>query len=126
MPENIESRVRRPQATKLMQFVGLLPLLGPLAIIFYFAKAWNYLGYFPRPGVPDPKDLPFAQTYTTINAVANASFFLEIIVLAILATLTIRSIFFSKVNMKLLTVLVVGRMVFWSFCFAAIFSWFAD
>jgi hypothetical protein len=118
--------VSMKRVTKIISWTGLFPLLGPMAILFYYIKARLYLGHFPIPSVPDPKDLPFHTTYTVVETITAAAFFLEVLILAWLAILVIRIIFVSPVENKALYLLLGGRVLFWFFCFTTIFEWFLD
>lgn len=106
--------------------MGLLPLLGPMAILFYYVKARLYLGHFPSPSVPDPKDLPFHTTYTVVETILGASFYLEIFILKWLAILVIRITLVSQIENKAFYLLLGGRVLFWFFFFSTIVEWFAD
>lgn len=123
MKESAKNSVR---IRMVFQYAGLIPLIGPIAILFYYAKAAYYLGYFPRPGLPDPKDLPFEKAYSITNTLADATFSLELLILGIMLMLVIRSLLSSAIDKILLLALFMGRVLFWFFCLTPIFEWFVD
>lgn len=114
------------KVNQIISWIGLLPLLGPMALTFYFLKAGLYLGHFPRPGLPDPKSLPFHTTHAIVETILLASFYLEIFILAWLAILVIRIIFVSRIENTAFYLLLGGRVLFWFFFFTTIVEWFAD
>jgi hypothetical protein len=114
------------KATNIISWIGLLPLWGHVAILFYYVKARLYLGHFPVPSVPDPKDLPFHTTYHIVEMALGTAFILELFILACMAILLVRSIFASPMDGRAFFLLLLGRVLFWSFGFTKIFEWFLD
>lgn len=105
--------------------LGLFPYTFIISLLAFYSKAKDVLGYYPRYGHPDPKELAIYDDY---NMIVNFSLIAWIYTIVIWLILVVVYVIKNrkKINWTPVIVTYIGQYLAVILLFSTIFEWYID